>query len=38
LVMKARDGLVFYFKAFAHREDALAELGVSEDALGPSLA
>jgi ketosteroid isomerase-like protein len=38
LVMRARDGLVAYFKAFAHREDALAELGVSEDALGPSLS
>src|SRR5919198_3545274 len=34
LVMRARDRLVVYFKAFAHREDALAELGVSEDALG----
>jgi ketosteroid isomerase-like protein len=38
LVMRAREGLVVYFKAFGHREDALAELGVSEDELGPSLA
>jgi ketosteroid isomerase-like protein len=28
-----RDGLIVYFKGYAHREDALRDLGVSEDAL-----
>jgi hypothetical protein len=30
-----RDGLIVYFKGYAHREDALSDLGVSEDALEP---
>ena len=30
-----RDGLAVYLKAYAHREDALSDLGVSEDALEP---
>jgi ketosteroid isomerase-like protein len=30
-----RDGLMVYFKAYVHREDALSELGVSEDVLSP---
>jgi ketosteroid isomerase-like protein len=30
-----RDGLVVYAKAYVHREDALRDLGVSEDALVP---
>jgi hypothetical protein len=29
------DGLCVYFKGYTHREDALRELGVSEDALEP---
>jgi ketosteroid isomerase-like protein len=28
-----RDGLLVYLRAYAHREDALNDLGVSEDAL-----
>ena len=28
-----RDGLIVYFKGYADREDALSELGVSEDEL-----
>ena len=28
-----RDGLLIYFKAYAHREDALRDLGVSQNAL-----
>jgi hypothetical protein len=28
-----RDGLCVYWKAYAHREDALRDLGVSKDAL-----
>jgi ketosteroid isomerase-like protein len=28
-----RDGLGVYYKSFAHREDALSDLGVSEDEL-----
>ena len=32
-VVRWRDGLGVYFKAYAHREDALRDLGVSEDAL-----
>ena len=31
-VIRWRDGLVVYFKVYAHREDALSDLGVSEDA------
>jgi ketosteroid isomerase-like protein len=34
-VSKWRDGLVVSFKTYAHREDALIDLGVSEDALEP---
>jgi ketosteroid isomerase-like protein len=34
-VFRWRDGLIVYFKAYAHREDALRDLGVSEDALEP---
>jgi ketosteroid isomerase-like protein len=32
-VIRWRDGLVAYWKVFAHRADALSGLGVSEDAL-----
>ena len=32
-VIRWRDGLVVYFKVYAHREDALRDLGVSEAAL-----
>jgi hypothetical protein len=32
-VMKWRDGLAVYFKGYAHKEDALRDLGVSEHAL-----
>ena len=32
-VVTWRDGLVTYFKVYAHREDALSEVGISEDAL-----
>jgi ketosteroid isomerase-like protein len=32
---KSRDGRCTYLKAYAHREDALKDLGVSEDALEP---
>jgi ketosteroid isomerase-like protein len=34
-VMRWRDGGCVWFKAYAHREDALSELGVSWDTLGP---
>ena len=34
-VARWRDGLIVYLKAYAHREDALNDLGVSEDALEP---
>ena len=34
-VCRWRDGLMVYGKAYGRREDALAELGVSEDALEP---
>jgi hypothetical protein len=30
-----RDRLVVYFKGYVHREDALNDLGVSEDSLEP---
>jgi hypothetical protein len=30
-----REGLMVYFKGYAHREDALRDLGVSEEALEP---
>jgi ketosteroid isomerase-like protein len=32
-VFRWRDGLIIYFKAYAQREDALRDLGVSEDKL-----
>jgi hypothetical protein len=35
LVARWRDGLIVYLKAYAHREDALSDLGVGEDALEP---
>jgi hypothetical protein len=34
-VSKTRDGLLIYYKAYIHREDALNELGVSEESLEP---
>ena len=34
-VMRWRDGLITYFKAYVDREDALRDLGVSEEALEP---
>lgn len=34
-ILRWRNGLCVHFKAYAHREDALRELGVSEDALEP---
>ena len=34
-VFRWRDGLAIYFKAYVHREDALNDLGVSEDQLEP---
>jgi ketosteroid isomerase-like protein len=34
-VCRWRDGLIIYFKGYAHREDALTDLGVSEDDLEP---
>jgi ketosteroid isomerase-like protein len=34
-VSRSRDGLLVYYKAYIHREDALEELGVSQDALEP---
>jgi ketosteroid isomerase-like protein len=33
VVARWRDGLIVYFKAYAHREDALRDLGVTEDEL-----
>jgi hypothetical protein len=30
-----REGLVVYVKAYAHREDALSDLGVAKEALEP---
>jgi ketosteroid isomerase-like protein len=35
LVASWRDGLIVYLKAYAHREDAFAELGVAENDLEP---
>jgi hypothetical protein len=35
LVARWVDDLIVYVKAYAHREDALSDLGVSEDALEP---
>ena len=34
-VFRWRNGLAIYFKAYSHREDALRDLGVSEDDLEP---
>jgi ketosteroid isomerase-like protein len=34
-VCRWRDGLCVYAKQYAHRDDALSDLGVSEDALEP---
>jgi ketosteroid isomerase-like protein len=34
-VYRWRDGLLVYFKGYAHREDALRDLGVSENELEP---
>jgi hypothetical protein len=34
-VCRWRDGLIVYFKGYAHSEDALKDLGVSEHALEP---
>ena len=34
-VVKWRDGLLVYWKAYVQREDALKDLGVSEDELEP---
>ena len=34
-VQRWRDGLTVYIKAYAHREDALKDLDISEDALEP---
>jgi hypothetical protein len=34
-LVRWRDGLGVYFKSCAHREDALSDLGVSEDELEP---
>jgi hypothetical protein len=35
LVARWRDGLIVYFKVHIHREDALRDLGVTEDELRP---
>jgi hypothetical protein len=35
LVARWSDDLIVYLKAYAHREDALSDLGVMEDALKP---
>jgi hypothetical protein len=34
-VLRWRDGLIVFHKGYANREDALSELGVSEDDLEP---
>jgi ketosteroid isomerase-like protein len=34
-LVRWREGLIVYMKSYAHREDALSDLGVSEDALEP---
>jgi ketosteroid isomerase-like protein len=34
-VFRWRDGLIVYFKAYAHRQDALTDLHLSEDELEP---
>ena len=35
LVTRWREGLLVYLHGYTHREDALSELGVSEDGLEP---
>jgi ketosteroid isomerase-like protein len=35
VVARLRDGLLVYYRAYVHKEDALEELGVSEDELVP---
>jgi hypothetical protein len=35
IVTRVRDGLIVYHKGYAHREDALSDLGISEQALEP---
>jgi ketosteroid isomerase-like protein len=35
LVARWRDGLIVYFKSYASKEEALSDLGVSEDELDP---
>jgi hypothetical protein len=35
LVVSWRNSLIVYLKGYAHREDALSELGVAEDSLEP---
>jgi ketosteroid isomerase-like protein len=35
LLARWRDDLIVHFKGYAHREDALRDLGLSEDALEP---
>jgi|SRR5215208_2003942 len=35
IVTKMREGLMVYLKGYAHREDALSDLSVSEEALEP---
>jgi hypothetical protein len=35
LVVRWRNDLVVYLKGYAHREDALRDLGISEDELEP---
>jgi hypothetical protein len=34
-VFRWRDGLGVYWKGYVHREDALRDLGISEDELEP---
>jgi hypothetical protein len=34
-VTRWRDGLLVYLKVYTHRQDALSDLGFSEDALEP---
>ena len=35
LLARCRQGLIVYLQAYAHREDALRDLGVAEDSLEP---
>jgi ketosteroid isomerase-like protein len=35
MVARSRDGRLVYFKGYGHREDALSDMQVSEDALEP---